>query len=105
MYPKMFPLAGGCARDMEKGEVKKGGVIKSVAVESLETRQLLSAAFMEAGGRLVVWGTSGDDTITIGRNPNNSDQIRVQMNAQTFDFASQYVKLVKVEGRAGNDLI
>ena len=52
-----------------------------------------------------MWGTSGDDTITIGRNPNNSGQIRVQMNAQNVDFASQYVKLVKVEGRAGNDLI
>ncbi|MDB5324402.1 MAG: hypothetical protein JWN40_6033 [Phycisphaerales bacterium] len=82
---------------------QRGG--RNVLVETLEGRQLLSAAFVEAGGRLVVRGTAGNDTITVSRNPGNSAQIRVLLNGKSFDFASKYVKQVRVEAGAGNDLV
>jgi Ca2+-binding RTX toxin-like protein len=74
-------------------------------IEALEDRQLLSAAFIEAGGRLVVRGTSGNDKITISRNPSNSSQLHVLVNAQSFDFTSKYVTQVRVEAGSGNDLV
>ena len=82
---------------------QRGG--QNVSIESLEARQLLSAAFMEAGGRLVVRGTAGNDTITVSRNPSNSALIRVVMDGRTFDFATKLVKQVRVEAGAGNDLV
>jgi hypothetical protein len=82
---------------------QRGG--QNLSIEFLETRQLLSAAFMEAGGRLVVRGTAGNDTIMVGRNPNNSAQIRVVMDGKSYDFASKFVKQVRVEAGAGNDLV
>jgi hypothetical protein len=83
--------------------VKNAG--HSCTLESLEGRQLLSAAFIEAGGRLVVRGTSGNDKITVSRNPSNSSQLRVLVNSQTFDFTSKYVTQVRVEAGSGNDLV
>lgn len=82
---------------------QRGG--RNVSIEFLEARQLLSAAFMEAGGRLVVRGTAGNDTITVSRNPNNRAQIRVVMDGKAYDFASRFVKQVRVEAGAGNDLV
>jgi hypothetical protein len=75
------------------------------SIEALEERQLLSAAFIEAGGRLVVRGTSGNDKITISRNPSNSSQLHVLVNAQNFDFATRYVTQVRVEAGSGNDFV
>ena len=75
------------------------------ALEVMEARQLLSAAFIEAGGRLVVRGTSGNDQITISRSPANSVNLRVLLNGKSFDFASKFVKQVRVEAGAGNDLV
>jgi hypothetical protein len=84
---------------------KKLGRQPGSGVESLEARQLLAAAFIEGGGRLVVRGTPGNDTITIAKDPSNSGEIRVSFNGQTFDFAANRVKQVKVEAGAGNDLV
>jgi hypothetical protein len=78
---------------------------KSLPLEALEARQLLSAAFIEGGGRLVVQGTAGNDNISVSRDPGNSAEIRVLLNGTTFDFASKYVKQVKVEAGAGNDFV
>lgn len=74
-------------------------------LEPMEARQLLSAAFIEAGGRLVVRGTSGNDQITISKSPANSANLRVLLNGQSLDFASKFVTQVKVEAGAGNDLV
>lgn len=72
------------------------------ALEEMEARQLLSAAFIEAGGRLVVRGTSGSDQITISRNNSN---IHVNLDGKAYEFASKYVKQVRVEAGSGNDLV
>jgi hypothetical protein len=77
----------------------------SNAVESLEGRQLLSAAFVEAGGRLVVRGTDGNDKITVTRDPSNAAEVRVTLNDQAFDFAASSVKQVYVEAGKGNDWV
>jgi len=82
---------------------QRGG--RNVSIEVLEARQLLSVAFMEAGGRLVVRGTAGNDTINVSRNPNNSAQIRVVMDGKSYDFATRLIKQVRVEAGAGNDLV
>jgi len=74
-------------------------------LEGMEQRQLLSAAFIEAGGRLVVRGTGGNDQITISKSPANSANLRVLLDGKTFDFASKFVKQVRVEAGAGNDLV
>jgi hypothetical protein len=75
------------------------------ALEAMEARQLLSAAFIEAGGRLVVRGTSGNDQITISRDPSNTADIKVVLNGASMDFASKFVTQVRVEAGAGNDLV
>lgn len=75
------------------------------ALEPMEARQLLSAAFIEAGGRLVVRGTAGNDQITITKSPANSANLRVLLDGKSFDFATRFVKQVRVEAGAGNDLV
>jgi hypothetical protein len=92
---------------MKKNPRRRAGQFngKSCSVEVLEGRQLLSAAFIEAGGRLVVRGTTGNDNITISRNPSNSSQIRALVNGQAFDFTSKYVTQVRVEASSGNDFV
>jgi len=74
-------------------------------LEVMEARRMLSAAFIEAGGRLVVRGTSGNDQITIGKSPANSANLRVMLDGKAFDFASKFVTQVRVEAGAGNDLV
>src|SRR5436309_3069897 len=80
-------------------------IAMSVSIEALEGRELLSAAFMEAGGRLVVRGTAGNDKIVVSRNPVNRAQIRAVVNGKSFDFSSKFIKQVKVEAGSGNDLV
>jgi hypothetical protein len=77
----------------------------SSTVEHLEGRQLLSAAFVEAGGRLVVRGTDGNDKITVTRDPSDAAEVRITLNAQTFDFGAASVKQVYVEAGKGNDWV
>src|SRR3954451_4198548 len=74
-------------------------------LESLERRQLLSAAFLEEGGRLVVRGTSGNDNITVGVNPSDKSQVHVVVNGQSFNFSDKFVEQVKVEAGRGNALV
>jgi hypothetical protein len=92
---------------MKKNPRRRAGRLNgdSCSLEALEGRQLLSAAFIEAGGRLVVRGTSGNDKISISRNPSNGAQVRVLVNSQAFDFSSKYVTQVRVEAGSGNDFV
>ncbi|MEZ0264920.1 MAG: calcium-binding protein, partial [Phycisphaerae bacterium] len=75
-------------------------------VERLERRQMFAAsAFVESTGRLVVWGTAGNDTITVSMDPKNAANVLVNANGKTWSFASAHVKHVRVEAGAGADVV
>src|SRR3954462_6284100 len=76
------------------------------AVEQLENRQLLAAgAFVEAGGRLVVRGTTRHHTITITAKAGDKSKLHVAVNNSGWDFVSKNVKTIKVEAGNGNDKV
>jgi hypothetical protein len=76
------------------------------SIESLETRRLLSAAFLTHGGSLIVAGNRrGDNTITVGLNADTT-KVDVTINGgATQEFDASEVKRVRVAGGRANDTI
>src|SRR3954451_3924036 len=72
-----------------------------VFFESMERRRLLSAAIV--GSTVHVAGTTGDDRITVSLDHKNTDRIHVNVNGHVTTFDVAAVKLIRIEGRRGND--
>ena len=72
-------------------------------VQALENRQMLAAApFLESTGRLVVFGTAGNDTIVISR---NATSVLANVNGVSTAFNNNYVKNIRVDAQDGADVI
>jgi hypothetical protein len=69
----------------------------------LEARQMLSVSVVR--GALMIDGTSGDDTITVSRNPISKGQLRVSINGLLNGVDSVGLKRINISALEGNDLI
>ena len=74
----------------------------TVAVENLESRQLLSATL--SGGVLTVTGTSGADVIEV-QSRSERNQLKLELNGRETRYALSAVKKIIINGGAGNDWI
>jgi hypothetical protein len=72
-------------------------------LETLEGRQMLSVSV--AHGALIVNGTSGDDTITISRDPVTKGMYRISVNGLLNSVDGVGLKRINVSALEGNDLI
>ena len=73
-------------------------------LELLEPRTLLSISTFDAGV-VSVYGTAGNDTITVGLHAGNSSLLDVTLNGVTDTYSLTAVTQVDAFGGAGNDLI
>src|SRR4051812_41840189 len=73
--------------------------------ESMERRTLLSAAVV--GSTLQIAGTAKDDVIRVELDASDTNTLKVSVNdeASSFNIASSAIKLIRIEGRRGNDRI
>jgi subtilase family serine protease len=72
-------------------------------LETLEARQLLSVSVIH--GALTVNGTSGDDSITVSRDPVTKGMYRVSVNGLLNSVDGVRLKRINISGLEGNDLI
>jgi Ca2+-binding RTX toxin-like protein len=76
---------------------------RPLLVEMLEARQMLSVSVVR--GALMIDGTSGDDTITVSRNPVSKGQLRVSVNGLLNGVDSVGLKRINISALEGNDLV
>jgi hypothetical protein len=72
-------------------------------LETLEARQMLSVSVVN--GALIITGTSGDDTITVSRDPVTKGQLRVSINGLLNGVDGVGVNRINISALEGNDLI
>src|SRR5258708_24667210 len=78
-------------------------VLRRAALEALESRQLLTVSV--DGGILFVTGTSGNDTITILRDPVVKGMLRVSVNGFYNAVDQGAITQIRVDALAGDDRI
>ena len=76
--------------------------IRSVVLESMEARRLLSFASLNAHGTLSVVGTGGNDSVTVQF---SGTKVQAILNGQTQSFNKSDVKRIWAEAFGGNDRI
>src|SRR5688500_17145138 len=74
-------------------------------LEPLDPRRLLAASLAHHRLTLHIAGTSGDDVITIGRDPADAARVLVVFNGFANFFEVTRVQRVWVGGEAGHDRI
>src|SRR4051812_32754209 len=76
-----------------------------VFFESMERRTLLSAVV--TGTVLQIAGTAKDDVIKVELDESDANTLKVSVNADlsSFNVATSNLKLIRIEGRRGNDHI
>ncbi len=72
-------------------------------IEMLEARQMLSVSV--ARGALMIDGTSGDDVITVSRDPVNKGQLRISINGLLSGVDGFGLKRINISALEGNDLV
>jgi hypothetical protein len=104
MRKNRLPQQSRSTSNSGKGDKRRRAIFS--AVEHLEVRQMFSTAPVLGGdGLLYVPGTTGNDQITVAKDPTNSADIRVTVNGTSHDYPAAKVDLVKVDGAQGNDAI
>jgi hypothetical protein len=78
-------------------------VLRRAALEALESRQLLTVSV--DGGILFVTGTTGNDTITVIRDPVVKGMLRVGVNSFYNAVDQGSIKQIRVDALAGDDRI
>src|SRR5689334_2028 len=72
-----------------------------IQFESMERRRLLSAAI--AGTTLQIAGTAGDDHISVALDKTDLTKLKVTVNQEQSTFDVSGLKLIRIQGRRGND--
>src|SRR5437764_1376470 len=73
----------------------------TIVFEPCERRRLMSAAIV--GTTLQIGGTAGDDHISVEIDKSDVSKLRVRVNKTQSLFKASAVKLIRIEGRRGND--
>ena len=71
------------------------------AVESLESRFLMSASATLDKGVLNIVGTNQNDTIVVAYAPGDMGTLQVAMNNELWGFATRKVKSISIEAARG----
>lgn len=74
-------------------------------IESLESRQLLSAAASLADGRLTITGDNANDVIVISLNAQNAAQLDVRLGKATTSYTAANIRRIDIDAMGGNDKI
>lgn len=82
---------------------RNAGLGTTARIESLESRQFLSAALDL--GVLQIIGTHKSDTILLTIEPTSPDQLTVNINGSISRFAISDIKSVNIQAGQGNDLV
>src|SRR5215468_7016274 len=97
----MFDLFGRRTRPARKPHAPR------LHIEELGPRTLPSSGpvHLTSGGVLIIHGTRGDDTVTVGMDATTPNQLDVSFNGttSTFDLTQLQIKKVVFQGGAGND--
>ena len=70
-------------------------------LETFEPRNLLSGATLSALGQLAIVGSAAGDSCSVSA---SAGQVQVNLNGQTFSFASRSVRDIVFTGLAGDDV-